>query len=73
MAALTGGTDDDNGLPDESDQGQTAPAASALGVNVQPLTPVIARQVGVNSSIQGVVVVQTDPSSDAAQKLASRR
>lgn len=67
MAALTGANNDDDGLPDD-DQGQTAPASSALGVTVQPLTPQIARQVGVDSSVQGVVVVATDPSSDAAQK-----
>jgi serine protease Do len=67
MAALTGANNDDDGLPDDG-QSQGTPASSALGVTVQPLTPVIARQVGVDSSIQGVVVVATDPSSDAAQK-----
>ncbi len=69
MAALTGAGDDDDGLPDGNDQGQTAPASSALGLNVQPLTPQIARQVGVDSSVQGVVVVSVDPTSDAGQKL----
>ena len=69
IASLTGNGDDDDGLPDGNDQGQAAPASSALGINVQPLTPQIARQVGVDSSVQGVVVVSTDPSSDAGQKL----
>nr|WP_209308251.1 Do family serine endopeptidase [Sphingomonas corticis] len=68
IASLTGGEDDDDGLPEGGDQGQTAPTAS-LGVTVQPLTPQIARQIGVDSTVSGVVVVGTDQSSDAGQKL----
>lgn len=68
IAALGGGGDDDDGLP-QGDEGQAAPASSALGITVQPLTPQIARQIGVDSSVQGVVVVGTDPSADAGQKL----
>ncbi|KQT33791.1 protease [Sphingomonas sp. Leaf412] len=67
IAALGGGGDDD-GLPDDNGTGEVAPTAS-LGVTVQPLTPQIARSVGVDSTVQGVVVVATDPSSDAGQKL----
>ena len=69
LAALTGngGDDDDDGIP--GGDSATAPASSSLGVTVQPLTPQIARSIGVDSTVQGVVVAATDPSSDAAQKL----
>ncbi len=71
LAALVGGNDefgpdsDGDGTPDA-----VGPANSnGLGLTVQPLTPQIARQVGVDSTVQGVIVAQVDPSSDAAQKL----
>ena len=70
MAALTGAEGADDGLPD--DDGATTPtlpAANPLGVQVVPLTPQIARSVGVDSTISGVVVATVDPSTDAGQKL----
>ncbi len=71
LAALTGGGGDDFSTDGDDDAGTaTAPAASnGIGLTVQPLTPTIARQVGVDSTVQGVVVAQVDQSSDAAQKL----
>ena len=36
---------------------------------MQPLTPAIARSVGVDSTVQGVVVAAVDPASDAGSKL----
>ncbi|VVT07944.1 putative periplasmic serine endoprotease DegP-like [Sphingomonas sp. EC-HK361] len=60
---------DDDGLPDENAPGTTAPASSSLGINVVPLTPQIARSLGVDATTQGVVIAQVDPSSDAAQKV----
>ena len=70
LAALSGG-DDADGLPDEeSGSGAaTAQGANAIGVQVVPLTPGIARSVGVDSTVQGVVIATVDPSSDAAQKV----
>ena len=68
LAASLGNDGDDDGIPG-NDDGATAPAASSLGITVQPLTPQIARAVGVDSTVQGVVVSQIDESSDAAQKL----
>ncbi|GGB36842.1 serine protease [Sphingomonas metalli] len=67
LAALTGQGDDFSGGDDAPTQ--AVPASSALGLVVQPLTPAIARQIGVDSTVQGVVVAQVDPSSDAAGKL----
>ena len=58
---------DDEGMPDGSAPEEDAPTA-ALGVSVTPMTPRIARQLGVDADTQGVVVLGTDPSSDAAQK-----
>lgn len=66
IAALTG-TDNDGGMPDEQQQGQTA-NANALGVAVTPLTAQIARALNLDPGAQGVVVTTVDPSSDAAAK-----
>jgi serine protease Do len=71
LASLQGANEGD-GLPDE-DEGPTAtprPAsANPLGLRVVPLTPQIARSLGVDSTVQGVAVASVDPSSDAASKL----
>jgi serine protease Do len=69
LAALNGGEGDD-GLPD--DEGSTTPgqpASSPLGLQLVPLTPQIARSIGVDSTVSGVVVAGVDPSTDAGQKL----
>ena len=55
------GDDDTSSVP----QSSTAP----LGLTVQPLTPGIARAIGVDSAVQGVVIATVDSSSDAAGKL----
>ena len=68
LAALNGDGGDD-GMPESDGPEQGVPASSSLGVSVQPLTPQIARSIGVDSTVQGVVVGAVDPSSDAAQKL----
>ncbi|KQU48166.1 protease [Sphingomonas sp. Leaf339] len=71
LAALSGQGDDfttDEG--DDSTPGMTSPAGSnTLGLTVQTLTPAIARQVNVDSTVRGVVIAQVDPASDAAGKL----
>jgi serine protease Do len=43
-------------------------AEQALGLSVLPLTPQIARQLGVADSVRGVVVNAVDPNADAGQK-----
>lgn len=78
LRALANGGEDsggfgpgDNGQDDGSDdgagvtQGSTAP----LGITVQALTPGIARAIGVDTSVQGVVIAAVDQSSDANGKL----
>ena len=60
--------DDDGGLPGGNGGGATAPAANTLGVQVTPLTPQIARSIGVDPATRGLVIVSADPSSDAASK-----
>jgi serine protease Do len=45
----------------------------ALGLSVLPLTPTIARQLGVAESTQGLVINAVDSSSDAATKGLQRR
>jgi serine protease Do len=71
LAAKVSDGDDDDALGGDDNQTQGAPAASAnaLGVTVQTLTPQISRSLNIDSSVQGVVIATTDPSSDAGQKL----
>jgi serine protease Do len=72
LAALVNGGSDDGGFGADSDDDTpdvVTPAGSALGLLVQPMTPGIARAVGVDAQTQGVVVGAVDPGSDAAQKL----
>ena len=57
---------DDNTGPGPG--GGDAVATASLGIQVTPLTPQIARSVGVDPSARGVVVLTVDPSSDAAGK-----
>jgi serine protease Do len=70
MAVLTGAEEGGDGLPeDDGANTPTQPAANPLGVQVVPLTPQIARSIGVDSTIAGMVVATVDPSTDAGQKL----
>ncbi|MEG3088041.1 Do family serine endopeptidase [Sphingomonas sp. PB4P5] len=73
LAALVNGGSDDGGFgkdSDDDDAGVVTPATgNVLGLTVQPLTPGIARAVGVDAQTQGVVIAAVDPGSDAAQKL----
>ena len=67
LAGTLGG---DNGS-DDGDDNDTAAAQSkatrsALGLNLQALTPRIAEQLGVPASTRGVVIASVDSSSDAA-------
>ncbi|WP_448663114.1 Do family serine endopeptidase [Sphingomonas sp. CJ20] len=59
--------------PENDDSGPAtadpdAMAAASLGVAVTPLTPQIARSIGVDGTAKGVVVLNVDQSSDAAGK-----
>ncbi len=58
--------ENDNAVP-----GGDAPATTtnAIGVRVLPLTPQIARSIGVDPTTRGVVIDTVDPSSDAAQRV----
>ncbi|MBN9636909.1 MAG: PDZ domain-containing protein, partial [Achromobacter sp.] len=70
LAATTGSSDDFSADDDDDQSGQQQAApANAIGLTVQPLTATIARQIGVDSTVQGVVISQVDQSSDAGQKL----
>lgn len=66
LIASAGG-DDDDGLPG-GDSGSQTPASQSLGAQVVALTPQIARQLGIDASVRGVVIAQVDQSSDLAAK-----
>lgn len=68
LASLGGGEPGDSmGQPDTD--GPASPVANKLGLAVVPLTPQIAQNIGVDSTVKGVVISGTDPTSDAGQKL----
>ena len=58
--------DDDQGDGGTGQSAQGKATASALGAQIQALTPQIAQQLGVQSSTRGVVIAQVDPNSDLA-------
>lgn len=53
---------------DQDQQSSQQAAQQALGIAVTPMTPTIARQLGVDAGIKGVVITAADPSSDAGAK-----
>jgi serine protease Do len=67
LAARLGGDDGEFGT-ETDEQGQKEAAQASLGLSVQPLTPAIARQVGVPAATRGLVIAAVDQSSDAATK-----
>jgi serine protease Do len=58
-------------MPDEEDS--ESPIIGKLGLRVVPVTPTIARQLGVESDTDGLAVLAVDPDSDAARKGLQRR
>jgi serine protease Do len=66
LAATLNG-DDDDGLPESGTQSGQA-SASAIGLSIQPLTPQAARALNLDSTVQGLVIVDVDQSSDSATK-----
>lgn len=60
--------DDENGLPNNPAPSTGGVLTQSLGLQVQALTPTIARQLGVNADTTGLVVLRVDPNSDAASK-----
>jgi Do/DeqQ family serine protease len=59
--------------PNESDRGaQTPNEGGKLGLNLQPLTPLIARQLELPESSGGVVITDVDPNGAAAKVGAAR-
>ncbi|MDR2856785.1 MAG: Do family serine endopeptidase [Novosphingobium sp.] len=61
------GQDDDQFNKPPTKQGEGV-SEQAIGISVLPLTPVIARQLGMPDTTRGVVVNVVDPSSDAGTK-----
>ncbi len=72
LAAFNADDNDQDGLPN-GNNGPAQAGANSLGLQVTPLTPQIARQIGVDATTRGVVIVSADPSSDAAANKGLRR
>ena len=65
----TPGTPDAGKTEEETQSTGQRSTRSGLGLNVQTLTPEIARRLQLaDANVRGVVVAQVDPNSDAAQK-----
>src|SRR3546814_6108815 len=66
---LIGFSDDHGNDCSSPDQEKSQQAGQqALGVAVTPMTPNIARQLGVDPAARGLVITGVDPSSDAGSK-----
>ena len=68
LAATTFGEEEDGPASTPSPGAKSATVVEGLGVQAIPLTPQIARQLGLNDNTQGLVVTAVDPNSDAASK-----
>ncbi len=56
------------GAPTEKDQPGAEAARKSLGITLQAMTPEIRQQLRLPDTVQGVVVAQVNPSSDAAEQ-----
>ncbi len=65
--------DTDGGLPGGADAPPVVGAANLTGLQVTPITPQIARSIGVDATTRGVVIVSADPSSDASANKGLKR
>jgi serine protease Do len=64
--ASLNGEDEEFDLDDDGEG--KASVSAGLGLSVRPLTPALASELRVDPGTQGLVIVQVDPSSDAAAK-----
>ncbi|WP_230079817.1 Do family serine endopeptidase [Alteripontixanthobacter maritimus] len=70
QSQMFGQDDEDNAMPQpEADDA----VQESLGLNLVPLTPQIARQLGVDTDMQGLAIASVNPNSDAARKGLQRR
>ena len=58
----------DNSGDDSSKESASEAARKSLGLTLQPLTPEIRRQLRLPDTVNGVVVADVNPSSDAAEQ-----
>lgn len=62
------GADEGQGMEPENEADSRVATRESLGLALQPLTPEISRQLGIDPTTRGVVIGAVDPSSDAAAK-----
>jgi serine protease Do len=68
LAAQVFNPDEDQNPLDAQQPGGVGLVEQSLGLQVMPLTPQIASQLGMSSSTQGLVIANADPNSDAGAK-----
>src|SRR6185436_1077894 len=69
LEAVTGARASRDGAESDSDNGSARNDKAALGISVAPLTPELAKQLGVKPETKGVVVRDVDPDGRAADVL----
>jgi serine protease Do len=68
LAASSGFDEEEEGGAPTSEGATPQSTRAAIGLNLQTLTPQIARQLGIAATVKGVVVSGVDPASDAASQ-----
>lgn len=56
----------------DDDKGGAEKQSGKLGVSLEPVTPAVAKQLGLDSDKEGMVVTEVDPSGPAAEEGVSR-
>lgn len=65
--------DDEDATPAPTPEGDDELIEELLGIRAIPVTPEIARQLGVADSMSGLAITAVDPNADAARKGLARR
>ena len=65
LAKQLGGGDGDDATQDNT---PTTPGSTTIGLQLQPISPSLARALNLPATARGVVITQVDPNSDASEK-----
>jgi serine protease Do len=65
LAKQLGGGDNDDATQDNT---PATPGSTTIGLQLQPISPALARALNLPATARGVVITQVDPNSDASEK-----